>query len=117
LTLLNNLLGNFRVQTDEQSNEVTFERSKSPLKAFVTTFMFVWFVMGSFWVYKEYEPSYNPFDGNYCNPTVYMLAFWIITSSYIILLLLALGVFCIACMGLGAFDQIQQIQQQVSSQR
>jgi hypothetical protein len=114
LTLLNNLLGNFRIQTDDENNEVTLERRRSPLKAFITTFMFVWFVMGSFWVYKEYQPSYNPVDHNYCNPSVYKFAFWIITSSYIVLLLLSLGIFCIACMAVGA---IEQFQQQTSSQR
>jgi len=108
--LLNNLLGNFRVQRDEESNEFTLERRKSPLKAFITTFMFVWFVMGSFWVYKEYEPSYNPHDDNYCNPTVYLFAFWVITSSYIVLLFLSLGIFCIACMAVGAIEQIEQAQ-------
>ena len=35
------------------------------------------------WVYKEYEPNYDPALGKYCNKTLYLFAFWLITSVYI----------------------------------
>ncbi|XP_059474230.1 uncharacterized protein LOC132195936 [Neocloeon triangulifer] len=114
VTLLNNLLGNFRIERNEQNNEVSLQRRKSPAKAFITTFMFIWFVLGSFWVYKHYMPSFDPMDRNYCHPTVYLFAFWVITSSYLILLFLSLSIFCIAFMAVGAAEQIQQ---QASSRR
>lgn len=37
------------------------------------------------WVYKEYEPNYDPARGKYCNKTLYLFAFWLITSVYICL--------------------------------
>jgi len=40
---------------------------------------------GSVWVYKEYEPNYDPSRGKYCNRTLYLFAFWLITSVYIVL--------------------------------
>lgn len=43
-------------------------------------------LLGSVWVYKEYEPNYNPTDGTkYCNKNLYLFAFWLITSVYILL--------------------------------
>jgi hypothetical protein len=43
------------------------------------------FFAGSVWVYKEYEPNYDPSRGKYCNRTLYLFAFWLITSVYIVL--------------------------------
>lgn len=39
--------------------------------------------LGSIWVYKEFEPNYDPTHGKYCNKTLYMFAFWLITSVYV----------------------------------
>lgn len=47
-------------------------------------FIFGWFLIGSYWIYREYEPNYNPSKGLYCNHTLYTFAFWLITSAYII---------------------------------
>lgn len=42
---------------------------------------------GSVWVYKEYEPNYDPAKDKtrYCNKNLYLFAFWLITSVYILL--------------------------------
>lgn len=42
---------------------------------------------GSVWVYKEFEPNYDPnvANGKYCNKNLYLFAFWLITSVYILL--------------------------------
>ena len=42
-------------------------------------------IAGSMWVYKEYEPNYDPSIGKYCNKTLYLFAFWLITCVYIAL--------------------------------
>lgn len=37
---------------------------------------------GTFIVYKEYQPNYDPKLGSYCNRTAYLIAFWILTLQY-----------------------------------
>lgn len=51
--------------------------------ALVNAHIFV--IPGSVWVYKEYEPNYDPTVGKYCNKNLYLFAFWLITSVYIML--------------------------------
>ncbi|XP_043259943.1 uncharacterized protein LOC122401701 isoform X1 [Colletes gigas] len=58
---------------------------ESPTQTLINCFMLGWFIIGSMWVYKEYEPNYDPSLGKYCNKTLYLFAFWLITSSYICL--------------------------------
>ncbi|XP_032219946.1 transmembrane protein 272 isoform X2 [Nematostella vectensis] len=65
-------------------------------------FLFTWFIAGNIWVYSKYKP--NPIPPvtdplNYCNPTLYMFAFWVITASYI---LMGSICFCICCLGVCA---------------
>lgn len=56
---------------------------QSPTQTLINCFMLGWFIIGSMWVYKEYEPNYDPALGKYCNKTLYLFAFWLITSVYI----------------------------------
>ncbi|XP_053981840.1 uncharacterized protein LOC128878051 isoform X1 [Hylaeus volcanicus] len=65
---------------------------QSHTQMLINCFMTVWFIIGSMWVYKEYEPNYDPAQGKYCNKTLYLFAFWQITSSYIFLGVLTAGV-------------------------
>ncbi|XP_020278421.1 uncharacterized protein LOC109852048 [Pseudomyrmex gracilis] len=58
---------------------------QSPTQILINCFMLGWFIIGSLWVYKEYEPNYDPALGKYCNKTLYLFAFWLITSVYICL--------------------------------
>ncbi|XP_072378712.1 uncharacterized protein [Diabrotica undecimpunctata] len=64
----------------------------------------VFLILGAYWVYKEYPPSYNQADGIlYCQKTAYIFAFVYIT---IILAFIAIGVLsvllCILLCGLCA---------------
>ncbi|KAJ8920596.1 hypothetical protein NQ315_004735 [Exocentrus adspersus] len=41
---------------------------------------------GTYFVYKNYQPHYDPASGDeYCNRTTYLLAFWILTFQYTLL--------------------------------
>ncbi|XP_068730509.1 transmembrane protein 272-like [Montipora capricornis] len=61
------------------------ERSVNPVQAVVQLFLTAWFVCGSVWVYSKYEPNYNdPASADYCHKTLYLSAFWVTTSVYII---------------------------------
>lgn len=65
-------------------------------------FLFTWFVAGNVWVYSHYKPHFSPplhQPYNYCDQTLYMFAFWVITLSYMIVGLLCL---CTCCLGLCA---------------
>ena len=46
-------------------------------------FQMVWIIIGSFWVYSKYEPSYNQTNSDYCEKTVYLFTFWVITITHI----------------------------------
>lgn len=65
-------------------------------------FLFIWFIAGNFWVYSKYKPNFVPPKHqplNYCHPTLYLFAFWVITTTYIIM---GIILFCICCLGLCA---------------
>ena len=65
-------------------------------------FLFTWFVAGNIWVYSKFKPPFAPPPHepmNYCNKTLYMFSFWIITLSYMIMGLICL---CTCCLGLCA---------------
>ncbi|XP_032681945.1 uncharacterized protein LOC116849162 [Odontomachus brunneus] len=70
-------------QRQEERDEERIRQS--PTQTLINCFMLGWFIIGSMWVYKEYEPNYDPALGKYCNKTLYLFAFWLITSVYICL--------------------------------
>ncbi|GJQ86648.1 hypothetical protein Trydic_g15750 [Trypoxylus dichotomus] len=75
-----------RVRQREEEREEEQLR-QSPTQTLLNCFMLGWFIIGSVWVYKEYEPNYDQSknDGQYCNRNLYLFAFWLITSVYILL--------------------------------
>lgn len=73
-----------RVRQREEEREAELLR-QSPTQTILNCFMLGWFIIGSVWVYKEYEPDYDPRSPYYCNRNLYLFAFWLITSVYIIL--------------------------------
>ncbi|KAG8234951.1 hypothetical protein J437_LFUL015519 [Ladona fulva] len=71
-----------RPRDEEQPEE---RMRQSNMQTLINCFMLGWFIIGSVWVFKEYEPSYDPSREDYCNRTLYLFAFWLITSVYIAL--------------------------------
>lgn len=55
--------------------------------AFFKNLTFHWWI-GSRWVYKIYQPSWNEADVNYCEKTLYLSAFCIVSSFYAFLALM-----------------------------
>ncbi|XP_029671371.1 uncharacterized protein LOC115240385 isoform X2 [Formica exsecta] len=76
-------------QRQEERDEERIRQS--PTQTLINCFMLGWFIIGSMWVYKEYEPNYDPALGKYCNKTLYLFAFWLITSVYICLGVITAG--------------------------
>ncbi|KAJ8961149.1 hypothetical protein NQ318_008829 [Aromia moschata] len=54
----------------------------------------VFFILGSYWVYKEYPPSYDPSSTAYCNKTVYLFAFVYLSTLYAIAVAVLSGFAC-----------------------
>jgi len=72
------------------------ERSVNPIQSVVQLFTFAWFICGNVWIYKNYQPNYDdPESADYCNKTLYLFAFWV-TNSYYIIFGLVLTCFCVA---------------------
>ena len=47
--------------------------------------LIAWFFAGNVWIYKNYEPNYtDPESPYFCHKTLYLFAFWLITSYYIL---------------------------------
>ena len=72
------------------------------IDGFLNLFLFTWFIAGNIWVYSNYKPHFTPplhQPLNYCNKTLYLFSFWVITVSYIIVCILCL---CTCCLGLCA---------------
>jgi len=80
------------------------QQAKSRRRDFlINCFITAWFLTGCIMVYRIYPPNYSDtFSPNYCNRTVYIYAFWLLTSTFIIF---ALFIGCICCLSLTAIFQ------------
>lgn len=89
---------------------------QSGTQRLINWFIFGWFMIGSYWIYRIYEPNYNPAFGKYCDETLYMFAFWLVTSVYI---LLGLSIVCLLIISVLSVilhrKSVQQQQQQNAS--
>ena len=70
--------------------------------------LFAWFIAGNVWIYKNYEPNYtDPESPYFCHKTLYLFAFWVITSYYIFFgVVLVIG--CVKCPVI--FDEIVEVE-------
>eukprot|EP00116_Pleurobrachia_bachei_P010041 sb/3470303/ len=75
------------------------------IQSLLNLFNFAWFICGNVWVYKVHgEVVYDDTASEFfCDKTAYLLAFWCITSAYIMLgamcLLGILLCMCMVCFG------------------
>ena len=93
-----------RARTHEDDLDMDEDQSMSTkfIDGVLNLFLFTWFIAGNIWVYSKYRPNPSPPPSdplNYCNPTLYLFAFWVITASYI---LMGSICFCICCLGVCA---------------
>ncbi|XP_014204434.1 uncharacterized protein LOC106636549 [Copidosoma floridanum] len=63
---------------EQDENRIT----QTPTQKLINIFLLMWFTFGTYCVYKEHEPNYDPSLGKYCNKTVYLFAFWSVTVFY-----------------------------------
>ena len=83
-----------------ENQEQGEEKKKRPLESLLDCFLFVWFICGNVWIYRNYEPDYvDSYKSDYCHKTLYQFAFWITTSTYI---LVGVMCCCVCCVGICA---------------
>ncbi|XP_044268816.1 transmembrane protein 272-like [Tribolium madens] len=69
--------------------------SVSPILSFILTGELTLLIVGSYYVYREYEPNYDSDNGEpYCNKTLYLFAFIYMTVIYSLIFLIMLIVGC-----------------------
>lgn len=88
-----NLSARVRKNGEERERE---RLRQSPTQSIISCFIFGWFICGSYFVYRIYKPSFDPNAEGYCNKVVYLTAFWVITSSYIIIGIVIVLMCCIS---------------------
>ena len=101
-----NLMGLCKKAKNRNEQEEEDEKVKgNPLDYFINCFLLAWFIAGNVWVYRTASNwSSDPTAGNYCHPTVFYFAFWVITSTYIIVGVVCLLVCVIGCCAAFAAD-------------
>lgn len=98
--ILANLMGLCKKAKNRNEPEEEQEKPKgNPVDYLLNCFLLAWFIAGNVWVYKVAgDWSSDPAQSNYCHPTVFYFAFWVITSTYIIV-----GVVCLLVCLIGCF--------------
>ena len=81
------------------------QQTVNPFSGLIQLFLFAWFIAGNVWIYSNYEPNYtDPSSPDFCNKTLYLFAFWV-TNSYYILFGFVLGIMCLIGMGVACASQ------------
>lgn len=95
-----NLISLCQRATKSNNDEDEDEKKKRPFEGILDCFLFIWFICGNVWIYKNYKPNFTDSDSDeYCNQTLYLFAFWLTTSTYI---LAGVMCCCVCCVGVCA---------------
>lgn len=87
-----------RQSPDEQA---TLQASQSGTQSLINWFMLGWFLIGSYWIYRIYEPNYDKSRGLYCNRTLYTFSFWLVSSVYIVVGAIVISMLIISALIIG----------------
>lgn len=84
-------------EAHNQQTPTTRRRLKSSIcESLLNCILLGWFIAGCVIVFRNYEPDFeNPLSARYCNRTVYMYTFWLITTA---IMLVGLFIGCICCL-------------------
>lgn len=72
-------------QEPEDGGQSTLSSVCTAWNSIVSFFLFCWFIAGNVWIYRIYQPSYEPSAAIYCNKTLYLFAFWTTSLVYIVI--------------------------------
>ena len=71
--------------TDEDNGDVIMSKSSRFSEAVLSIFLFIWFVVGNYWVFSIWVPNFHQLlhdPSNWCDKTVYLFAFVQICIGY-----------------------------------
>ncbi|RXG61158.1 hypothetical protein Avbf_02167 [Armadillidium vulgare] len=69
--------------TEEEEAHLPWHK-RLHFQSLLNFFLTGWFITGCVWVYRIYEPNYTDRSSSrYCNYTLYMFAFWLVTSVFL----------------------------------
>ncbi|KAK3099159.1 hypothetical protein FSP39_000288, partial [Pinctada imbricata] len=77
--------------TKKKGDDDDEEKKNSPfvtcIDSLINLFNTVWFICGNVWVYSTQDDFVRSptTSQNYCDPTLFYFAFWIITTTYIVI--------------------------------
>lgn len=76
---------------DQTALRQALKDNSSKSSSLIYCFMLCWFFIGCYWIYSIYEPKY----GKDCDKTLYLFAFWLVTSVYLVVGVVLVIIFCI----------------------
>ena len=81
--VLRNIVGLYN-QINKRSGEENEESAKkTSCEGIIDCFLLGWFIAGNVWVYSHFQPKYDdPSSSQYCDKTLYLFSFGLITASY-----------------------------------
>ena len=85
---------------EEDGGEGFTARSSQFSETILSLFLFIWFFLGNYWVFRIYEPNYHQLlhePSNWCDETVYMFSIVQICIVYGLLACVALFFFIVVC--------------------
>lgn len=92
-----------RGKSDNSSSSEEGRSKPNFLESIIDCFLLAWFIAGNVWIYSNYKPSYVEGAANYCHKTLYLFAFWLTNTTYILIgvtcLCLCCAGFCVAVLG------------------
>nr|XP_045369931.1 transmembrane protein 272 [Camelus bactrianus] len=94
------LLSKAVVIDDDDDDEYPWRQNahKYYLHLLLSLFLFLWFLLGNYWVFSVYLPEFiPPFQQpqEYCDKTLYLFAVGVLVLSHTVLVLLVLGSSCV----------------------
>ncbi|XP_033615922.1 transmembrane protein 272 [Fukomys damarensis] len=90
------LLSKAVVIDDDDDDEYPWRQNvhKYYIHLILSLFLFLWFILGNYWVFSVYRPDFiPPFQQPqaYCDRTLYLFAVGVLALSHTVLVLLILG--------------------------
>ncbi|CAG2164968.1 unnamed protein product [Oppiella nova] len=76
----------------KQSSYKRRKRIVGALNLIANCFTIACFVSGGIWVYGQPKPSHTTSSADYCNPTLYGFAFWLLNLSLVFIVLLIITI-------------------------
>ncbi|XP_048355387.1 transmembrane protein 272 [Sphaerodactylus townsendi] len=101
-TRMRQLLSKSVVIDDDDDDEYPWRQNahKYYIHLTLSVFLFLWFILGNYWVFSTYLPNFIPpfhHPQDYCDKTLYIFAVAVLLLSHTVLVLLILCSCCIYC--------------------